>query len=183
MQPSKTAFMYVLDRTNEKPLIGIEERAVPQEARMKTAATQPFPIGDSFTPTCPEPGSVPEGMKSACIFGAYCVDPVVMAPGTLGGNSWAPMTFSPQTRLIYIPGTIINSAFTLRRQAWDDATQRFKPLDEGRGFYRPEGTPRAGNVEAVNPATNRIVWQKRTKYPWGTGSGLLSTAAGLLFHG
>jgi glucose dehydrogenase len=43
MHTGKTGFMYVLDRTNGKPLIGIEERAVPQEARMKTAATQPFP--------------------------------------------------------------------------------------------------------------------------------------------
>ena len=183
MHTGKTGFMYVLDRTNGKPLIGIEERAVPQEPRMKTAATQPFPIGDSFVPTCPEPGSVPEGMKSTCIFGAYWVDPVVMAPGTLGGISWAPMTFSPQTRLIYIPGTIINSAFTLRRQEWDDQAQRFKPLDEGVGFFRPTGVPRAGTLTAMDPTTNKIVWQKRMKFPLGTGSGLLSTAAGLLFHG
>ena len=35
----------------------------------------------------------------------------------------------------------------------------------------------------MDPTTNKIVWQKRTKFPLGTGSGLLSTAAGLLFHG
>ena len=35
----------------------------------------------------------------------------------------------------------------------------------------------------MNPATNTIVWQKRMKYPIGTGSGLLSTAGGLLLHG
>ncbi len=179
----KTGYLYILDRVTGKPLIGVDERPVPQEPRQKTAATQPYPRGDSYVPTCPEPGSVAAGMTSSCMFGAYWIDPVVIAPGTLGGSSWAPMTFSPQTNLIYVPGTIINSAFTLRRQAWDDATQRFKPLDEGRGFYRPEGTPRAGTLTAMNPATNRIVWQKRTKYPWGTGSGLLSTAAGLLFHG
>ncbi len=183
MHGGKTGFLYILDRLTGKPLIGIDERPVPQDPRMKTAATQPYPRGDSYTPTCPEPGSVTDGLKSSCIFGTYWTEPVVIAPGTLGGSSWAPMTFSPQTKLIYIPGTIINSAYTLRRQAWDEATQRFKPLDEGRGFFRPEGTPRAGTLTAINPATNRIVWQKRTKYPWGTGSGLLSTAAGLLFHG
>ncbi len=183
MHGGKTGFLYILDRTNGKPLIGIEERPVPQEPRMKTARTQPFPIGDSFVPTCPEPGSVAPGAASSCIFGAYWTDPVVMAPGTLGGLSWAPMAFSPQTNLIYIPGTVINSAFTLRRQAWDSATQTFKPLDEGRGFYRPPGSPRAGTLTAIDPATNKIVWQKRTKFPLGTGSGLLSTATGLLFHG
>ena len=183
MHAGKTGFLYILDRTNGKPLVGIEERPVPQEPRMKTARTQPFPAGDSFVPTCPEPGSVAKGSVSSCIFGAYWTEPVVMTPGTLGGLSWAPMTFSPRTNLIYIPGTIINSAFTLRRQAWDAQSQQFKALDEGRGFYRPEGVPRSGTLTAIDPATNKIVWQKRTKFPLGTGSGLLSTATGLLFHG
>ena len=35
----------------------------------------------------------------------------------------------------------------------------------------------------MDPATNKIVWQVRTKYPLGTGAGLLSTASGLLFNG
>ena len=60
MHSGKTGFLYILDRTNGKPLIGIEERDVPQEPRIKTAKTQPFPIGDSYVPTCPEPGSVPD---------------------------------------------------------------------------------------------------------------------------
>jgi PQQ-dependent dehydrogenase (methanol/ethanol family) len=179
----KTGFLYILDRITGKPLVGIDERPVPQEPRMKTAATQPYPRGDSFVPTCPEPGSVAPGSKSSCIFGAYWTEPVVMMPGTLGGLSWAPMTFSPQTHLIYVPGTVINSAYTLRRQAWDEQRQLFKPLDEGVGFFRPEGTPRSGNLSAINPVTNKIVWQKRLRFPIGTGSGLLGTAAGLLFHG
>ena len=43
MHAGKTGFLYILDRTNGKPLIGIEERPVPQEPRMKTAKTQPYP--------------------------------------------------------------------------------------------------------------------------------------------
>jgi glucose dehydrogenase len=162
----KTGFLYILDRTNGTPLIGIEERAVSQEPRIKTASTQPFPTGESYVPTCPEPGSVPDGLKSACIFGTYFDEPVVMAPGTQGGMTWAPMTFNPDTRLVYVPGSIINSVFT-----------------QNGGFSRPAGTPRAGTLTAMNPATNRIVWQKRLKYPIGGGSGLLSTAGGLMFHG
>ena len=183
MHAGKTGFLYILDRTNGKPLVGIEEREVPQEPRMKTAKTQPFPLGDSFVPTCPEAGSVAAGSRSSCIFGAYWTEPVIMAPGTLGGLSWAPMTFNPQTGLIYVPGTIINSGFTLRRQEWDEKGQHFKPLDEGVGFFRPPGEPRAGTLTAIDPATNKIVWQKRTKFPLGTGSGLLTTASGLMFHG
>jgi len=180
----KTGFLYIYDRTDGKPLIGIEEKPVPQEPRMKTAATQPFPIGDSFVPTCPEPGSVAPGAKTSCIFGAYWDEPVVMAPGTQGGVTWAPMTFDPQTGLIYIGGCVINSSFTLRREEWNDQTNRFQAIGPGGlGFARPEGEPRSGTMTAMNPATNKIVWQKQTKFPMGTGSGFLSTASGLLFHG
>ena len=42
-QVGKTGFTYILDRTTGEPLIGIEERAVPQEPRQATAATQPYP--------------------------------------------------------------------------------------------------------------------------------------------
>ncbi len=161
----KTGLMYILDRTNGKPLIGIEERPVPQEPTQKTARTQPIPTGESPVPTFPEPGSVAEGSRSACLFAAYRADdPVVTTPGTQGGLNWAPMTFNPQTNLIYIPASIINSRF-------------------GPGFSRPPGQPRSGTLTAMNPAANEIVWQKRTKFPLGTGSGLLSTASGLIFHG
>ena len=160
----KTGLTYILDRTNGRPLVGIEERAVPQDERNKTAKTQPFPIGDSPVPTCPEPGSVAAGSQSACVFGAFFDQPVVMTPGTQGGINSAPMTFSPLTKLFYVPGSIINSAY-------------------GPGFSRPSGQPRSGTLTAMDPTTNKIVWQKRTKYPLATGSGLLSTATGLLFGG
>jgi outer membrane protein assembly factor BamB len=161
----KTGLTYILDRTNGKPLIGIEERPVPQNPANKTAKTQPFPIGDSPVPYCPESGSVAAGALSSCVFGAFRPDqPVVMTPGTQGGLNWAPVTFSPQTNLFYVPASLINSQFAS-------------------GFSRPGGQPRAGTLSAMDPTTNRIVWQVRTKYPLGTGSGLLSTASGLLIGG
>ena len=161
----KTGLTYILDRITGKPLIGIEERPVAQVALNKTARTQPFPLGDSPVPNCPEPGSVAAGAASACVFGGFRADqPVVMAPGTQGGLNWAPVTFSPRTGFFYVPGSLINSQFD-------------------RGFGRPAGQPRAGTLTAMDPATNRVVWQIRTKYPLASGSGLLSTAAGLLFNG
>ena len=160
----KTGFTYILDRTNGKPLVGIEERPVPQDPRNKTARTQPFPLGDSPVPTCPEPGSVAAGADQACLFGAFFDLPVVMTPGTQGGLNSAPMAFSPQTGHFYVPASIINSQF-------------------GPGFSRPAGQPRAGTLTAMDPTTNKIVWQKRTKFPLATGSGLLATATGLLFGG
>lgn len=180
----KTGFLYIYDRTNGKPLIGIEEKPVPQEPRIHTAATQPFPVGDSFVPTCPEAGSVAAGSQTSCIFGAYWDVPIVMTPGTQGGLSWAPMTFDPRTGFIYVPGSIINSSFDVHRQDWDSQANRLQNVPPtGQGFARPAGEPRAGTLTAMDPATNKIVWQKRMKFPIGTGSGLLSTASGLIFHG
>ena len=49
-QPSKTGWVYILDRTNGTPLVGIDETPVPQEPRQATAATQPVPRGDAFVP-------------------------------------------------------------------------------------------------------------------------------------
>jgi PQQ-dependent dehydrogenase (methanol/ethanol family) len=184
MHAGKTGMLFILDRTNGRPLIGVEERPVEQEPRMKTAKTQPFPIGDPFVPICPEPGSVPAEYKSSCVFGAYWTDPVVMAPGTLGGLSWAPMTYSPQTGWLYVCGGIMNTGFGLRRQVFDEGTGRLMTTPEGgRGFFHPASWPRAGTLTALDPTTNRIVWQKRMPRPCGSGSGLLSTAGGLLFHG
>lgn len=184
MHAGKTGLLYIYDRTNGKPLVGIDEKPVPQEPRMKTSPTQPIPVGDSFVPTCPEPGSVDEGAKSSCIFGAYWDQPVVMAAGTQGGNSWSPTTFDQKTGLLYVPGTILNSAFTLRVQEWDPQANRFQTIGQPPpAFVKPAGEPRAGTLTAMDPTTNKIVWQKRMKYPLGTGSGLLTTASGIIFHG
>ena len=94
------------------------------------------------------------------------------------------MSFDPKTGLLYVPGTILNSAFTLRLQEWDTQANRFQTIGQPPPpFVKPAGEPRAGTLTAMDPATNKIVWQKRMKYPLGTGSGLLTTASGLIFHG
>ena len=55
----KTGWAYILDRETGKPLIGIDEKPVPQEPRQATAATQPFPRGDAIVPQLIE--IAPEG--------------------------------------------------------------------------------------------------------------------------
>ena len=106
-----------------------------------------------------------------------------MTPGTLGGSSWAPTSYSPLTHLFYIAGGIMNSAFTIHREEWNPDTHRLRSLDHNHGMGHPPGEPRAGALTAINPATGKIVWQKRRPWPLGAGSGFLSTASGLLFHG
>ncbi len=52
---SKQGWVYILDRVTGKPLIATDEKPVPQDARQKTAATQPIPAGDPTAPQCAEP--------------------------------------------------------------------------------------------------------------------------------
>ena len=177
----KTGYLYILDRANGKPLIGVDDKPVPQEPRMKTARTQPFPVGDRFVPLCPE--QLLEGFERGCLFTAFWDRPVMIFPGSSGGNAWAPISYSPKTKLVYIPANIVPTAFSARRQVWDDATKRLVTIGDSQGFYRPAGLQRSGTLTAMDPTTNKIVWHKRTKYPMGGGSGVLSTAGGLLFHG
>jgi len=185
MHGGKTGMMYILDRTDGQPLIGIYEWLVPQDSRMKTAPTQPIAVGDSFIPTCPGPGSVKAGFAMGCIFTPYYTTPTAIAPGTDGGLSWAPMSYSPLTKLLYVCGTVNVSGFELKLQTFDESTGKLLTArGTGRGGFRlPWPQPRSGTVTAMDPTINRIVWQKQLPWPCGSGSGFLSTASGLLFHG
>jgi PQQ-dependent dehydrogenase (methanol/ethanol family) len=172
VNPGKTGYLYILDRSNGTPLMGIEERPVPQSPRLKTSRTQPYPIGDSFVPLCPEPlGDYERG----CLFSVYGEKPILVGPGTAGGNTWAPTAFSPKTNLVYVPGTVVDSIFQLGAPGPGREIQSTS--------IHPPGSRRSGTLTAMDPTTNRIVWQKKTKYPMGGGSGVLATAGGLLFHG
>jgi quinohemoprotein ethanol dehydrogenase len=180
MHPGKTGWLYILDRASGKPLIGIEDKPVPQERRMKTAMTQPYPIGDRFVPLCAE--TLPQ-YERGCLFSAFWDKRVLIFPGSSGGNAWAPMTFSPKTNLAYIPANVMATVYIAKHEEYDEAAGRFKTIGGGEGFYRPAGAARSGTLTAMDPTTNRIVWQQKTKFPLGTGGGLLSTAGGLIFHG
>ncbi len=180
VHPGKTGWLYILDRTNGKPLIGVEEKAVPQEPRQKTAKTQPYPIGDRFVPLCAEPL---KDFERGCLFSSFWDKPVLIFPGSSGGNAWAAITFSPKTNLVYVPANVMPSVFTVKHEVIDEATGLFKKVGGGDGYYRPGGAPRSGTLTAMDPTTNKIVWQKQTTWPLGSGGGLLSTAGGLLLHG
>jgi len=174
-QAGKTGWVYILDRTNGKPLIGIDERPVPQEPRQKTAKTQPYPQGDATVPQCAEPQP---GLKTGCIFEPFWEEPVALQPSGQGGTNWSPMPYSPDTGYFYVPGTIRTSVF-----------ERF-PRQYRRGRVYTSGsqeaavhTPLAGTFTAIDGNTNKIAWQHKLPYRMGGGSGSSVTAGGLLFRG
>jgi quinohemoprotein ethanol dehydrogenase len=157
---SKQGWVYILDRTTGKPLVGIEEKPVPQDARQKTVATQPVPIGDPTAPQCAEPA---EGYERGCMFTPFWSDTKIAQPSASG--DWAPGAYDPQTGYLFFSVGV--------------STRRFNPM--GRASVR--GTREYGLITALDSRTNKRVWQKEVPYLAGFGSGVLATAGGLLFHG
>jgi quinohemoprotein ethanol dehydrogenase len=175
-QAGRTGWVYILDRTNGKPLIGVEERPVPQEPRQHTAKTQPYPIGDAVVPQCAEPLDGYE--KAGCIFEAFWEEPVLIQPSGVGGTNWAPMSYNPETGSFYVPATIRTSAFV----RYDTKYMKGARYDGGTQAA-PIGSPMSGTFTAIGGNTNKIVWQNKTPYRIGQGSGSTTTAGGLVFHG
>jgi alcohol dehydrogenase (cytochrome c) len=174
-EAGRTGWVYILDRTNGKPLIGIEERPVPQEPRQKTAKTQPYPKGDATVPQCAEPM---QGFKAGCIFEPFWETPVMVQPSGLGGTNWSPVPYSPDTGYFYVPGTVRAGSF-----ARFGDTFRLGQRYVGGTQAAPIGTQMSGTFTAIDSRTNTIVWQHKTPYRLGGGGGSTVTAGGLVFRG
>ncbi|HKM74316.1 MAG TPA: PQQ-binding-like beta-propeller repeat protein [Stellaceae bacterium] len=175
-EAGRTGWVYILDRTNGKPLIGIEERPVQQEPRQKTAKTQPYPIGDAIVPQCAQPMEGYE--KAGCIFEAFWDEPVLIQPSGQGGTNWSPMPYSPDTGFLYVPGTIRTSTFSRV------PSQYTTGLRYTNGTQAPPiGSPLSGTFTAIESHTNKIAWQHQMPYRMGGGGGSTVTAGGLLLRG
>ncbi|HEX8966470.1 MAG TPA: PQQ-binding-like beta-propeller repeat protein, partial [Chloroflexota bacterium] len=176
-EASKTGWIYMLDRTNGKPLVGMDERPVPQTASQETAATQPYPVGDALIPQCAEQLA---NWISACIFDSFGKDvPKLFAPKSGGGVVWAPMSFDPQTNAIY--ATAWNSPVAALQGHTDYVQGK---TYTGNGTTAPVlGAHKFGTITAMDARTNKIIWQVKNDYTTGQGSGVMTTAGGIAFHG
>jgi quinohemoprotein ethanol dehydrogenase len=175
-EAGRTGWVYILDRTNGKPLVGIEEKPVPQEPRQKTAKTQPIPIGDATVPQC---ATLLEGYdKAGCIYEPFWETPVLVMPSGVGGTNWSPMPYSPDTGFFYVPGTVRTSAFT---RYGDKYVRGLRYV--GGAQAAPIGSAMTGTFTAIDAKTNKIAWQTKTPYRIGGGGGSTVTAGGLVFRG
>ncbi len=190
-EAGKTGWVYILNRTNGKPLIGINEKPVPQLKSVNTYPTQPYPVGDAFSKQCATK-SVYAGKlapdkkpyKVGCIYTPYDDKQfVAFAPGALGGTNWPPSAYSPDTGYMYICSKDTEGPW----RAIPAEKQKLKPLGD---FSQVEGllpgggivsVPATGRVVAMNMRNNRIAWQVR--WPTMCYSGVTTTAGNLLFVG
>ena len=179
-QASKTGWVYILDRTNGEPLVGIEERPVPQEPRQATSPTQPFPVGDAFVPqSIPIP---PEGTKlvnQGRIFTPFWTDePVLVKPGVAGGANWPPSSYDPETGYFYVCATDRIWAYIAEEVEAARPPEGVSFLGGGFGGFHLHAL---GVFAALDMRTNRLAWQQQWPEPCYSGS--VTTAGGLVFVG
>ena len=176
-QANKSGYVYILDRTNGKPLVGVIERPVPQSATQKTARTQPIPLGDDVVPH--EVDVAPEGydlVNEGRTFTPFDEHPVVYKP--LAGVNWPPSSYDPTTHLLFVCANDMMGLLTRSGAAFAPP-----PIGEhfiGGSFGRVD-VVRRGIVAALDVTTNRLAW--RRQWSDGCSSGSVNTAGGLLFMG
>jgi alcohol dehydrogenase (cytochrome c) len=179
-QAGKTGWVYILDRTSGEPLVGIDERPVPQEPRQATAATQPYPRGDAFVPqSIPIP---PEGrplVNEGRIFTPFWTDaPVFITPGVGGGANWPPTSYDPSTGYLYICAGDRNWGYIALPVTEERPAEGAGYIAGGFGGVQLHSL---GVFAALDMRTNTLVWQQH--WPEACYSGSITTAGGLVFVG
>jgi PQQ-dependent dehydrogenase (methanol/ethanol family) len=166
MQAPKNGFFYVLDR-----------------------ATGEFISAEAYVPITWASHVDPETGRPVENPGAdYGEEPQLVLPAPYGGHNWHPMTYSPDTGLVYIPALDLpfmfgqDNAFQYDPESWNTAvdTTLGAPPDD----VSEEMALRAmvkGHLAAWDPVEQREVWRVQHSGSWN--GGLVSTAGGLLFQG
>ncbi len=180
VEVGKTGFAYILDRETGEPLIGIEERAVPQEPRQATAATQPYPIGEPVIPQ--EVPIAPLGyelVNQGRIFTPfYGPKPVLIRPSLWGGATWPPNSYDPERGYLFVCASDFPGTF-----AGGDEEMGVPNHSESYmgGRFGTAGIARLGQFVAMDVTTNTAAW--RQQWPDQCYSGSVATGGDIVFTG
>jgi PQQ-dependent dehydrogenase (methanol/ethanol family) len=165
MQAPKNGFFYVIDRTNGEFI------------HAKNYVNVTWTTG--LDPKTGRPGMLPEAR--------YLREPALVSPGPLGAHNWYPMSFNPQTGLVYFP--ILETSYRYEH----DTKFEFRDRSWNTGVTRTSARPNEATVAASakstggaaliawDPVNQREAW--RVKYERAGNGGTLSTASNLVFQG
>jgi PQQ-dependent dehydrogenase (methanol/ethanol family) len=168
MQAPKSGFFYVLDRTNGK-LISAEPYATLNWAKGVDLATG-------------RPNVDPNAYYSKT------GKPWLAIPGPYGAHNWQPMSYSPQTGLVYIPALDTGFAY-LDQPDFVPYALGFNTGINGAAASMPQDpvvkaqvlASVHGYLKAWDPVAKKEVWHVQHEGNWN--GGVLSTAGGLVFQG
>jgi alcohol dehydrogenase (cytochrome c) len=190
--PGKTGWLYLLDRTNGKPLYGIKETKVPQNAAQKTWPTQPIPANAAFirhgAPSKADIARVlkertPALKKVPVVIAKNIFTPpppgklLIYGPGPSGGNNWMPSSYNQKTHMFYVCSVNTFVGVESANLAFK-VGQSFAGIGGVAGSGFSEGT---GTFTAIDAASGKVMWQKQWAEPCYSGTS--TTAGNLVFVG
>jgi PQQ-dependent dehydrogenase (methanol/ethanol family) len=118
----------------------------------------------------------------------YANEARTIQPAPYGGHNWHPMSFSPDTGLVYIPALELSfsyaqsNAFKHEPGEWNTGTDMGEMIpskDPDELISALQGV--RGHLAAWDPVTQQEVWRVQHSMSWN--GGILSTAGNLLFQG
>jgi alcohol dehydrogenase (cytochrome c) len=101
---------------------------------------------------------------------------VTVCPGAAGGKEWNAMSFSPLTRMVYLPAIENCAVFS---NYGVKAKERGLPPGPSGFRYLPRQA--YGKLMALRVDTGEIAWEVKTRTPMASGT--MTTAGGLVFSG
>ena len=186
---TKMGSIFILDRATGKPLIPVEERAVPTSdvPGEAASATQPFTSNPPLGPqSLKETWGMNDADRDACramlaplrnegIFTPPSLQGTLVFPGNIGGSNWSALSVDPDRKLIIAPTNRIATIITLfPREQIRDAHRAAPEVEIGpmRGTpfamkrdwlltpgHVPCNPPPWGTLSAVDIGTGAIRWE------------------------
>jgi len=165
MQAPKNGFFYVLDRKTGELLSAEKYSRVNWASHIDLKTGKPVLTGQAW----------------------YKDEPKLVIPGEAGAHNWEPMSFNPESKLVYIPEITMPMTYTSKKSYSWKADHADTGLEYGVTSYNDvadqvqeaEDTIVSFSLKAWDPVAQKQVWQVKDAYPDG---GVLSTPD-LVFQG
>src|SRR5579862_3022135 len=115
----------------------------------------------------------------------YDTDPVAVYPTGGGAHNWAPMSFNPDTGLVYIPASYTPYTYEAAEEYKKGSNGDVRSGKEPRQIKAPAIGPSApdgvrGGLQAWDPVKHTLVW--RGDGGGGIGGGTVTTGGNLVFQ-
>lgn len=164
MQAPKNGFFYVIDRTDGS-----------------------FISAEPFVKVTWATGYDKDGRPIEAEGARSITEPWETVPSAYGAHNWHPMSFNPETGLVYIPAQGVPLVQT-QDPAWELNKHKPGSVMSGLGWnlgylfntVAPEATP-FGHLLAWDPVKQKEAWRAEYVSPWNGGT--LTTAGNLVFQG
>ena len=166
MQAPKNGFFYVIDRTDGKLISAENYVKVTWASHVDTDSGRPVKIAS---------GDYEEELK-------------FIFPGPLGGHNWHPMSYNPNTGLVYIPVLEMyfayskDEAYTYDEKLWNTGIDSQTTVPP-KNILQLASLVKSirGRLSAWDPVEQKEVWKSYHTLPWNGGT--LTTSGNLVFQG